>query len=242
VSIYFDNREIKLDKFQGKLNEKIADFFKELNFTNPRRLKKVLNKYLILSNFKIILEDNKNDDVPNIFVGEKGNLFETILTLYFLCLFEYDRDTFDIFNDLNLKKQAIKLAMERGGRSSQKDISEYISSTINQITPGSFNWSFVNYYEKYIDINAMQRSDVEAHKKRLQAAFVIHFVNGNNSELGNDFWWDSPNFQKKYIVSEKKLDYFFIKYLLENFQYFIQTENLSSFSLCKFKGMLGKLL
>lgn len=244
VSVYFDNREIKLGEFKGELNEKIADFFKELNFTNPRRVKKVLNKYLMLSNFKTILNNDKKhkDVLPNIFINEDGNFFETILTLYFLCLFEYDKDTFEIFNDLNLKKQAMKLAMERGYSSSQKDIASHISSTINVITPENFNLSFVSLREKYVAIERKSGSNLDSNTNRLKSDFMMHFVNGNDSELENSFLWDSAYFQKYYRVSNKKTDYFFIRYLLENFKYLIQAENLSDFSLSKFKDMLGKLL
>jgi hypothetical protein len=243
VSTYFDNREIKLGKFGGKLNEKIADFFKELNFTNPRRLKKVLNKYLILSNFKIILKDNKKDAVPNIYVGEDGNFFETILTLYFLCLFEFDKDTFEIFNDINLKKQAVKLAMERGGSSSQKDISSQILSIKDLITSEDFNLSFMSLHNKFVKGEGSQGQTLDSYKNRKRVDFCMHFVNGNDSEFtASSFLFDNQRFQRDYIVSTKKIDHFFSRYLLENFQYLIQAENLSDFSLSKFKDMLGKLL
>jgi len=244
VSVYFDNREIKLGEFKGKLNEKIADFFRELNFTNPRRVKKVLNKYLILSNFRTILkEDIKYKDmVPNIFINENGNFFETILTLYFLCLFEYDKDSFEIFNDLNLKKQAIKLAIERGNSSSQKDFSSQISSIIDIINSEDFNLSFMSLHNKYVNGEGLVGGSLDSYIYRLQLHFIIHFVNGNDSEFIASFLRDSAYFQKHYRVSNKKIDYFFSRYLLENFKHLIQAENLSNFSLSKFKDMLGKLL
>lgn len=71
----------------------------------------------------------------------------------------------------------------------------------------------------------------------------MHFVNGNDSEFtSSSFLYDNQRFQREYKVSTKKFDYFFSTYLLENFQYLIQAENLSDFSLSKFKDMLGKLL
>lgn len=243
VSVYFDDREIKLGKFEGKLNEKIAGFFRELNFTNPRRVKKVLNKYLILSNFKTILKDNKYKDViPNIYVDEDGNFFETILTLYFLCLFEYDKDAFEIFNDLSLKKQAIKLAIERGNSFSQKDISSQILSIKDLITSENFELSFMSLHNKYTKGEGSQGQSLDAYKNRVRMYFCMHFVNGNDSEFTTSFLFDDQHFQRDYRVSTKKIDYFFSRYLLDNFQYLIQSENLSNFSLSKFKDMLGKLL
>lgn len=244
VGVYFDDREIKLGAFNGKLNEKIADFFKELNFTNPRRVKKVLNKYLILSNFKILL---KNDakykyHVPNIYVDEEGNFFETILTLYFLCLFEYDKDSFEIFNDLNLKKQSIKLAVERGNSSSQKDFSGQILTTIDMINSEGFNLSFISLHHKYVHGEGSFSRSLDSYRIMLHSNFIIQFINGNDSELQGSFLYDSEYFHKYYRVSNKKIDYFFIRYLIQNFKDLIQCENLSEFSLSKFKDMLGRLL
>jgi len=210
VSVYFDKREIKLGEFEGKLNQKIADFFKELNFTNPRRLKKVLNKYLILSNFKIILEDNKKDAVPNIYVGEEGNFFETILTLYFLCLFEYERDSFELFNDINLKKLAIKLALERGNSSPQKDLSSQISSIKGLITLEDFSLSFMSLHNKCVRGEGSQAQSLDSYKNRKRVDFCMHFVNGNDSEFtAVSFLFDNQRFQSDYRVSTKKIDYFF---------------------------------
>lgn len=246
VSVYFDDREIKLGKFAGKLNEKIADFFRELNFTNPRRVKKVLNKYLILSNFKTILKGNNkyNDVVPNIYVGEEGNFFETILTLYFLCLFEYDKDTFEIFNDLNLKKQALKLAIERFNSSSQKEISSIVENIVSSIKPEFYNLSLSTLRERYVEgKDAIKGLSIESYRHQSRFRFLLQFVNGNESELGSVRFLEGPaEFYKYYRVTNKKTDYFFISYLFERFDDFIQEDDLSNFSLSGFKEMIGKFL
>lgn len=196
-----------------------------------------------MSNFKTILKDNKYKDVvPNIYVDEDGNFFETILTLYFLCLFEYDKDAFEIFNDLNLKKQAIKLAIERGNSSSQKDFSSQISSIIDIINSEDFNLSFMSLHNKCVNGEGSQGQSLDSYNNRIRMHFCMHFVNGNDSEFTSSFLFDNERFQRHYRVSTKKIDYFFSRYLLENFQYLIQTKNLSNFSLSKFKDMLGKLL
>ncbi|MBD0724331.1 hypothetical protein B6A10_03980 [Flavobacterium sp. L1I52] len=246
VSAYFDNRELKYGDFEGKLDEKIAEFFCEINFTNPRRLKKILNKYLILSNFKTILKDDLNhkDSVPNVFIGNDGNFFETVLTLYLLCLFEFEKDSFELFNDLNLKKQAVKLAAERyQSLSINKDISKYISITVGELTRNDYSLSFVSWYDKCIkNENGVVLVDNSERIKRVQSRFIMHFVNGNDCEFETGFLHDLLNFEKYYRVSTKKIDYFFSRYLVVNFKSLIQADNLSNFSLSSFKGMIDRFL
>jgi thymidylate kinase len=71
--------------------EKLTKFFEEIKFTNPRHLKKVLNKYAILTEFKRsnidkglipkIIRYDEND-------GIVGYLFDTIFVLYFIILYD----------------------------------------------------------------------------------------------------------------------------------------------------------
>lgn len=236
VKVYFDDREINHGKFKGKLNIKITDFFREINFTNPRRIKKILNKYLILSNFKVILKGNQKykDIVPNIISDDSGSFFETILTLYFLCLFEYHKETFEIFNDLSLKRQAVKLAIERYHSSSQKDITNSISNVMESISSKEFDLPFISLREQYL--KNISHNDI------LQSNFIMHFVNGNQTEFGIRSLDDYAAFVKSYRVSNKKIDYFFVGYMLQNFKDLILEENLTDFSLSNFKNMFDKLL
>ncbi|AEF96802.1 KAP family P-loop NTPase fold protein [Methanotorris igneus] len=75
--------------------EKLEKFFKSINFTNPRHLKKVLNKYELLVRIKNLGLD-KNELIPEIIriVEENGNkrkvgyLLDTVFVLYFIILYE----------------------------------------------------------------------------------------------------------------------------------------------------------
>nr|WP_280109658.1 hypothetical protein [Methanocaldococcus jannaschii] len=77
-----------------KIAEKLERFFKAINFTNPRHLKKVLNKYAILIEFKNSKIDNERliPEIIRIENGErkrKGYLFDTVFVLYFIILYEF---------------------------------------------------------------------------------------------------------------------------------------------------------
>lgn len=246
VSVYFDDREIKLDKFEGKLNEKIADFFRELGFTNPRRLKKILNKYLILVNFKEILRGNikYENSIPNIYSSDDGNFFETIMTLYFLYLYEYERDSFDLFNNMNLKKQALKQAVERFHSFNQKEISSTITSVVGAIRLEFYNLRISSLRKRYIygeDVRGGQ--NIESYKRLTKFYFLMQFIDGNGGEIGaSRFLEGRSDFNSYYRVTTKKIDYLFSSYLLENFDDLIQQDNSSNFTLSSFKEMIGKFL
>ncbi|XRP97335.1 KAP family P-loop NTPase fold protein [Methanocaldococcus sp. 16A] len=74
-----------------KIAEKLERFFKAINFTNPRHLKKVLNKYAILTEFKNSkIDDGLIPEIIRIENGErKGYLLDTVFVLYFIILYEF---------------------------------------------------------------------------------------------------------------------------------------------------------
>ncbi|GGA79070.1 hypothetical protein GCM10008015_19740 [Flavobacterium palustre] len=248
ISVYFDNREIKLDKFEGKLNKKIGEFFIEMKFTNPRRLKKILNKYLILSNFKTVLKDNPKHEnsIPNIFINgdNEGNFFETILTLYFLCLYEYERDSFELFNNMNLKKQALKLAVERFHSHSQKEISSTVTNIVDAVRFEAYTLSLSSLMGRYVKGEELRGGqDLTSYRRNIKFYFFIQFIDGNGAEIGSGRFIDGySEFSSYYRVTTKKIDYFFSSYLVRNFDNLIQQDNFSNFSLSKYKDMIEKLL
>lgn len=67
--------------------EYISDFLKFIDFTNPRRLKKLMNKYIILE----YLANSSNGDFPHLKIEDDKslNLVGTIFTLYLLILNEF---------------------------------------------------------------------------------------------------------------------------------------------------------
>ncbi|AIJ06461.1 hypothetical protein JH146_1619 [Methanocaldococcus bathoardescens] len=91
---YFELKEFvkQYDFFNDdEIAEKLEKFFKAINFTNPRHLKKVLNKYELLTRIKNLGLD-KNNLIPEIIRIEngerKGYLFDTVFVLYFIILYE----------------------------------------------------------------------------------------------------------------------------------------------------------
>jgi hypothetical protein len=94
---YFPNEE-------QDFTDKIEKFFKEVKFKNPRHLKKVLNKYTIISEFKKDNPDNELSKlIPNIRIDGEGYFLSTIFVLYIIILFEFYHEKFEEIKDYDAK-------------------------------------------------------------------------------------------------------------------------------------------
>lgn len=105
MPLSFDSYKLLEHYFQGEINlanrttpyaSILNNFFKQLEFTNPRHLKKVLNKYEVLRSFKASPDLNSEYQrlIPDILINDSGNIVETIFTLYMIILFEFFPDRF----------------------------------------------------------------------------------------------------------------------------------------------------
>ncbi|RZJ83374.1 MAG: hypothetical protein EOO20_22910, partial [Chryseobacterium sp.] len=106
-----------LDKFLGNYfpgdfsaehtdREIIGGFFQAINFTNPRHIKKMLNKYEILRSYKknSQMPTEISSLIPNILLDHNsGNVFETVFCLYFMILHEYYPDEFSDIENYDAK-------------------------------------------------------------------------------------------------------------------------------------------
>jgi len=99
----FFNLEIKTSNGQTYLSKDlIEDFFVSIGFTNPRHLKKVLNKYEILKSFKSLgtIPKEIRELIPSIIEDNtEGKIFETIYCLFVIVMYEFSFEEFlDIEN------------------------------------------------------------------------------------------------------------------------------------------------
>jgi energy-coupling factor transporter ATP-binding protein EcfA2 len=104
IQQYFPKRRIKANENHSTLD--ISDFFCQMGFTTPRHVKKILNKYEILKMFK--KDDDVPDDefaqlIPNLIGLPYGHDLDTILTLYVIILYEFDRKLFNEVSDYEEK-------------------------------------------------------------------------------------------------------------------------------------------
>ncbi len=90
----------------------IESFFNSIRFTNPRHVKKVLNKYEIIKSFKVLstISEDIRKLIPDIISEEnEGNTFETIYCLFFIILYEFH---FDYFVELEAYEEKMEKYIE----------------------------------------------------------------------------------------------------------------------------------
>ena len=73
----------------------ISNFLNSIKFTNPRHLKKIFNKYQLISLIKENFTNEFGELVPEIIRNEKGYIFDTILVLFFLILYEFHSQKYE---------------------------------------------------------------------------------------------------------------------------------------------------
>jgi len=224
-SQYFVSKQV--ESFDGNLNENISDFFKQINFTNPRRVKKILNKYQILSNLK----ENCTDDsfykslIPNIIVNEEGDFFETIFTLYFLILHGFYQDIFNDFYNIEKKK------------------SNYMNleSKDNDGRIYDFDMKFLEY--TFTAIQAKLKTNHNDSSEITFVSLIRSFAPINPSHIGTYIVFrERQYFEREFLVPKKRIDYFFTLYIMTRLDFMKQSSKLSNFNFNNFKLMINKLL
>lgn len=89
LEYYFDKNTYASQLHNNKqVINRLSDFICKVNFTNPRHLKKVLNKYLLVEYFKKNQIEG-HDLIPDIFLNQGGNILNIIFVLYFIILYEF---------------------------------------------------------------------------------------------------------------------------------------------------------
>ncbi|MEZ4803365.1 MAG: P-loop NTPase fold protein [Gelidibacter sp.] len=217
VNLYFNNVEVS--SLKGKLNLNISSFFKVLKITNPRRIKKVLNKFQI---FRSIKENNSRIRLPNIYIDNEGNYFETILVLYFIILHEFHPKLFHRVFDMKYKES-------------------YLLGVVNKsVKEGSLEG-----YQRTIEHLATQDlinkkiSSIHFSNNQYQE-FVFSFLPNNVLQLSRNSYTNDDFLLMK--VSEKNIEYRFIEYVLNNENILDYEENDSDLSMNEIKQLITKIL
>ncbi len=101
INYYFSSeKKYTYQKKEQEIHEIVSEFFYALGFINPRKIKKLLNKFLVFRGLCHSLpEDHMYKEItPKIFENEVV-FFDIIFTLYFLILVEFYPEKFK-----NIKK------------------------------------------------------------------------------------------------------------------------------------------
>lgn len=218
----------------------LQNFFKEINFTNPRKLKKVLNKYEIICDFKAQanLSSIHRDLIPNIIINQNGDLIETIFVLVFIILYEFHQETFSDL--LNYDKKIITYAnaliedSKRRNSGSSMTLSIAIAHVhTNGFASKSLNFSF-NDIRNLISTN--DKSQKEARYNSFLSVFSpSNYTNKYNiTETGLSFisqFYNDKNSEGEKIALK------FCEYLWNNYNNVLNTKSdykmISFFKMCQ---------
>lgn len=87
---YYFNEEKYANKHitNTQVIQKISQFLNSIKFTNPRHLKKILNKYVMVEYFKM-QKIAAHDLIPEIVLDKDGNIINIIFVLFFIILHEF---------------------------------------------------------------------------------------------------------------------------------------------------------
>ncbi|WP_043978158.1 KAP family P-loop NTPase fold protein [Priestia megaterium] len=83
----------------------LREFFLSINFTNPRKIKKLFNKYLLLCTLDKSNSTKVYKSIPDNF--NKHEPIQMVFTLFFILLHEFNRENFDFI--YNSDSRVIKL-------------------------------------------------------------------------------------------------------------------------------------
>jgi len=219
INHYFEETvyNYKAGKFSNPINQMVHSFFDALEIKNPRKIKKVLNKYQILREFvKIKASDQyltPNIDMKN---EQTANIFETILVLYLITLHEFYIEEFDNF--LNFDKIKAVVSKIEGSKST---VSVEINNAIGR-----------NYSETALNtIDFRQTSEMNKFNICL---FPTNVTGVQENALG-------MRGSNNITVDGVKIDYLFYK-LINNSDPEILLEEASNMSMHSIKELIKNLL
>ncbi len=99
--------EVSLKQFESdsgdyeNIVKNISDMFKAINFTNPRHIKKIINKYIIFRNFSKI--ENDSYKILKNLEFKKENTFFLLVFFYLIVLYEFYKNEYDDLKKVELK-------------------------------------------------------------------------------------------------------------------------------------------
>ncbi|WP_299552001.1 P-loop NTPase fold protein [Seonamhaeicola sp.] len=250
VSQYFDDRKLK--EVDGRLNVNIAKFFRELRFTNPRKVKKVLNKYLTIKNLKEqdTLQEKQSRLIPCILTSNGGNYLETVITLYLIVIHEFYPEILDDMFNLDLKMKVFEKAIEESAKINSSNKSQvYIANTVND------GLDFFSRIYELIVVERISLSEIlstrfylnESDKRRgLNPISEFAYINtlfcpSDIQKMNARSIITIGTFKKGLRVEEVTVSYYFIKYLLQDNIKFNELSDVSNIPLIEMKKTIKTL-
>ena len=252
-----DSYEKILDSYFGNtiiggksVKTELAKFFNAIGLDRPRHLKKILNKYAILVNFKRNekLPENLKKLIPNIITAtdDEGIFFETFLTLYFIILSEFHPIVYNVVKNTDKKRKIIIDAYHKERPPLSTGLKLYPTS-MSHIEDNIFSHNFhtINLRNtKDIIRSSITNNNEQATKKnKIMNQFYTLFVSSIGLEsFGIDPIPDSVQYIKQFQNNDNQISTDFCQFLLKNFNDFFLKEDWSDYNFQNYFKMIQNLL
>lgn len=227
ISYYFDTTAYEIGSNIEPINSKVNEFFQYLEFTNPRRVKKVLNKYQILRNIKSLSLPEKYSPFPNIDEkdGDQNSYFETILVLYLIILHEFYPEFFTVFLDFNIKSK------------------KYIENLDKNSEIPSGSRTRLKRMIKNSAISTFSKTPLKTilFEENIYESFSICIAPSNIEKINETIFYDKDEIVGM-IVGDNKIEILFYKYISENYMNVKDDKFLSHSSFLSIKKLIKNAL
>ena len=210
---------------EEKLGDLVSDFFEKLHFRNPRRIKKILNKYLIIKRLK---ENEKswNLILANIIDEDFGTLFEPYITLYLLILKEFEPENFKLLFNLTNKRI------------------NYTTAISKNVTENNEFKNAVNSNLIHLEEGRLSKSLDEKDMRSVSGfnSIVAFFSPSIIDRLDGYAFVSVDTFLKKVGTSKKSYEYYFTLFILKNKTKIVKEFESISLSLLDYKQIISNLI
>jgi len=222
VNHFFEQKMIDFGfKEKQDLRELIANFFKEIKFTNPRKLKKVLNKFNLLKN---ILGLSEEEYLPNI-VGDNISYFEIIYTLYLLILHEFYSEIFFQHLDTTRKQSNFQKDYNNRGEYKIGSMGSYVSD------------------DRYNKCEFPLKNVCQINDNNIEE-FGFTFCPTNFTKIiQSKYAEEKAIIHKKFVLEEGyEIEGYFFDYIQEYIDFIKNDKHISNCSLIHIKDLIHRLL
>ncbi|KGO80544.1 KAP family P-loop NTPase fold protein [Flavobacterium beibuense] len=205
------------------LSEWVEHFLIGLDFTNPRRVKKVFNKFLILRNISGLGLFFGFPNIGSTKRNKKVSVFEVLLVVYLIILHEFYHDSFQSFLNFGKKRLTfVKFNEEEKSNSSSFPLPSYLKLLSEE---EKLDIPYKNFSK---DDNLLDLDD-----------FFIMLSPSNFHTMVSE---GSPLSGKKFLSEENSIEILFYDYIVENIDVFIEDRYMSDSSFGLIKDIITRAL
>ena len=221
---------INLNGEEKTLPGRLSDFLEAIHFTNPRKVKKVLNRFTIIC---AMISNHTRGKNPKILKNDDICFFDLIFVIYFITLKEFypikiDEILNDQLREHNYTKSFDNLS--ETDKSRHRNNSSYMESMLQAHVTNSSKTELQNKVRTN-----------KGETQRLISQAVIRFAPIEINSVIYTSFYNSADFYSDFKPIKKEIDYYFTLFLIQNLEEIIYQDVESSISVYELIDLIKKL-